>query len=99
MKRTLATEFEVLRLCHLLHRVIINCVSDGSAPRAVTASPSGAFLVSPLFPPAVTAGVAWTLVSTPTLLTGVVVDVAINADVEVADHGHVAVIEVDMVNV
>ena len=69
------TGFEVLRFRRLLHCAIINCVSDGLAPRVVTASPSGAFMPSPLFPAAVTAGVAWTLVMTRTLLTGVVGDV------------------------
>ena len=66
----MTTEFELLCFRRLLRHAIINCVSDGS----VTASPSGAFLPSPLFPPAVTAGVAWTLVTTRTLLTRVVAD-------------------------
>ena len=70
----MTTKFELLCFRRLLRCAIINCVSDGSAPRAVTASPSGAFLPSPLFPLAVTAGVAWTLVTTRTLLTGVVAD-------------------------
>ena len=74
MKQTSTTGFEVLRFRRLLRRAIINCVSDGLAPRAVTASPSGAFMSSPLVPPAVTAGVAWTLVTTRTLLTEVVAD-------------------------
>ena len=59
-------------------------------------------MVSPLFPPTVTAGVAWTQVTTRTLLTGVVaevvVDVVVDVDVEVADRG-VAVVEVGVVDV
>ena len=70
----ITTEFEVLLFCRLLRYAITNCVSDGSAVKAVTASPSGAFLPSPLFPPAVTAGVSWTQVTRRTLLTGVVAD-------------------------
>lgn len=72
MKRTIATEFEVLCFRRLLSFAIINCASDGLAPRAVIVSPSGAFPLSPLFPPTVAAGVAWTLVMMQTLLTGVV---------------------------
>lgn len=59
MKRTVVTEFEVLRFCRSLRCAIINCVSDGSTPKAVIASPSGAFPPSPVFPPTVTTGMVW----------------------------------------
>ena len=41
-------EFEVSCSRRLLRFTIITCIFDGSAPRAVAASPSSAFLVSPL---------------------------------------------------
>ena len=74
-------------------------MADGSAPSAVTASPSGAFLVFSSIPSRSHSGsvvdasdeadaVDWSCCRC------VAVDQAINVDVEVADHGDVAVVDV-----